>query len=369
MRPAFTTFAQARAELGRWLREDALPLWATAGWDETFRGFHEALSLAGPVAGPRRSRVQTRQVWVYATAAGAGLGEPYGALAERAWETYRRLYRRADGLYAFSAWPSGEPAETKAALYEQAFSLLALSALHRLRPENSYREEAGALLAAMEALRHPAGGWREVGGQPFQANAHMHLLEAALAWEAVGDDAWSALSDEVAGLAIRRFVDPRSGALREFFDADWRPLGETGGQVIEPGHQFEWATLLDVWARLRGRAGEEEARRLHQAGLRGVDPKTGVAANSLGPDLRVRDPGARLWAQSEHLRAAHRFGDEAQAVRAANGLRAFLGGVRSGAWRDKLGHDGEFVEEPAPATSLYHLVSAILPLESGRLPA
>jgi mannose-6-phosphate isomerase len=33
-----------------------------------------------------------------------------------------------------------------------------------------------------------------------------------------------------------------------------------------------------------------------------------------------------------------------------------------GAWRDKLRADGTFVEEPAPATSFYHLMMAILEL-------
>ena len=35
-----------------------------------------------------------------------------------------------------------------------------------------------------------------------------------------------------------------------------------------------------------------------------------------------------------------------------------------GAWRDKLGPDGTFVDEPAPATSFYHLMMAILELKA-----
>jgi mannose-6-phosphate isomerase len=33
-----------------------------------------------------------------------------------------------------------------------------------------------------------------------------------------------------------------------------------------------------------------------------------------------------------------------------------------GLWRDRRLADGNFVEGPAPATSLYHLLGAILPL-------
>ena len=38
------------------------------------------------------------------------------------------------------------------------------------------------------------------------------------------------------------------------FDADWRPLAGLTGRLVEPGHQFEWAWLLERWSRLRGRA-------------------------------------------------------------------------------------------------------------------
>jgi mannose-6-phosphate isomerase len=365
MRAAFQTLGEAAAELGGWLREAALPLWTTAGWDAATASFHEALTVEGePVAGPRRARVQARQIWVCATAAQAGLGDAHGRIARQAHAAFRDRYRRPDGLFAFSATPAGRIADETAALYEQAFVLLALSALHVLDPQAGHDASAGALCASLERLRHPAGGWREAGDRPFQANAHMHLLEAALAWEATGAAGWSAMSDEVAGLALARFVEPRSAVLREFFDERWRALDEAEGQLIEPGHQFEWATLLDRWAQLRGREDIQAlARRLYATGLRGVDA-CGVAVNALSAELGVKDAGARAWAQTEHLKAAVLLGGEAEAVRAAWGLRRYLDTPRPGTWRDRFGADGAVVAQPAPATSLYHLTGAILTLEA-----
>jgi mannose-6-phosphate isomerase len=364
MRRRIPTLAEAAAQLGGWLREDALPLWTTAGLDAAQGGFHEALSPEGqPWPGPRRSRVQTRQVWVCATVAEAGFGAAYGELAGRAYDAYRGRYRRADGLFAYSADAEGRILEARPALYEQAFTLLALSALHRLRPHDGYAAEAHALGEALEGLRHGAGGWRETGAQPFQANAHMHLLEAALAWEAAGEGDWARTSDAVAELALRRFVEPATPMLREFFTADWSPLPEAEGQIVEPGHQFEWATLLDRWGSLRRRDDARAlARGLYRTGRRGVSRATGVAINALGGDLAPRDAGARLWPQTERLKAALLFADEAEAVRAAAGLARFLDTPRRGGWRDRMTAKGGFAPEPAPATSLYHLVGAILPL-------
>jgi mannose-6-phosphate isomerase len=58
------------------------------------------------------------------------------------------------------------------------------------------------------------------------------------------------------------------------------------------------------------------------------------------------------------------LGDEAQGLRAARGLAAYLDTPARGAWRDRLQPDGAFVEEPAPATSFYHLMVAILELSA-----
>lgn len=365
MPPTFATLPAAAAWFDAWLVEAALPLWSAAGLDAERGSFQEALSVAGePLAAPRRARVQSRQVWAYATAAAAGLGEAYGRAAERAYRFYAAHYRRPDGLFAYSADADGDVVDPTAALYEQAFSLLAMAGLETLT-HGGFAADAEALIAALAPLRHAAGGFREVGAQPFQANALMHLLEAALAWEeaAAGQGPWGALADELAELALARFIDPRSGVLREFFDADWRALADDAGGLVEPGHQFEWAWLLDRWGRAHGRADALAAgERLYAAGLRGVDPELGVAVNALWSDLSVRDPATRIWAQTEYLKAALVFHDDAEALRAAQGLALYLETPRRGTWRDKLAADRSFVEEPAPATSLYHLLGAVLPL-------
>lgn len=362
MPPAFDRLADAAAWFEAWLVQAALPLWSTAGVDAARGSFQEALSLEGePVARVRRSRVQSRQVWVFATVARAGWGPGYAATAKRAFAFYLDHYRRSDALFAFSADASGEIVDTTSSLYEQAFSLLAMSAMHNL--VGGCAERARDTREALDALRHSTGGWREAGERPFQANAHMHLFEAALAWEDAGDESWAPVADEIAQLALDRFIDPDTGVLREFFDADWRPLTDEAGGLVEPGHQFEWAWLLDRWGRRRGEGrAVAAAAGLFQHGLAGVDPVREVAVGSVWRGGGVRDPVARLWSQTEHLRAALTFGTEDQALVAARGLAKFLDTPALGVWRDKLQADGTFVVEPAPATSLYHLLAGLRPL-------
>lgn len=366
MPPRFDTLSDAASWYDAWLREAALPLWAGAGVDPVGGLFHEALDVEGrPVDGPRRARAQARQVFVFASAAAAGYGAQWLPVARRGWARFVAAYRRPDGLFINRAAADGRPLDEGADVYEQAFALLAMAALQTTDPAAGLAAEAERTLGALDLRRVPAGGFMEAGPHPYQANCHMHLLESTLTWETVGDGGdgrWARLSDEIATLAVTRFIDPATGAMREFFDADWSALlGERG--LVEPGHQFEWAWLLDRWGRARRDArGLSAARKLYENGLRGVDPVREVAVNALWDDFSVRDGAARLWPQTEHLKAAVALGDEAQALRAARGLAQYLEAPARGAWRDKLRPDGTFVDEPAPATSFYHLMVAVLEL-------
>ncbi|MBL8772695.1 MAG: AGE family epimerase/isomerase [Phenylobacterium sp.] len=359
-RTPFGSFEEAAEWFGVWLDAAALPLWATQGVDAATGGFREALTWDGSVHDVRRrARVQARQAFVFASADADGITGPWSMLARDGFGWFRRQGRRADGLYATAFSVEGQVTDPEPRLYEHAFVLLALCALSR-----SDGDAAGEAASIAERLRtqfqHPEGGYREAGPQPFQANAHMHLLEAALAWDSAGAPGWArALADEVATLSLRRFIDPATGAVREFFDAGWSAVdGEAG--LIEPGHQFEWAWLLHQWSNARGDAdAADAARRLFAAGRKGWDAGRGVVQNAVWPDLSVRDGGARLWAQTEHLKAAVLLGEQGAALEAANGLLAFLDTPQPGCWRERMAADGAFLEEPSPATSLYHLYGAI----------
>lgn len=361
----FGSLAEARDWYVDWLHDAALPLWSTVGVDPTNGGFREALTQEGRPHEPRRrSRSMARQVYVFAAAAAEGLDGPWFERAVAGFEFLLQHARRADGLFAYAVTPGGEALDETGHIYEQAFAMLAASALHRAEPHNPrWLAEGEAMLRALEPLRHPPGGLREFGDRPFQANAHMHVLEAALAWETAGGDArWRSVADHIAELALDRFIDPATGVLREFFDEGWSAVeGEAG--LVEPGHQFEWAWLLEHWGRRRASArARTAARALYAVGARGLVGD--VAVNALWEDLRVRDGGARLWPQTERLKAALMLGETADALSAARGLATYLQTPVAGLWRDRRDAEGAFVEEPAPATSLYHVLGAVLALRS-----
>lgn len=361
----------AHAELASWLRESAYPLWSTQGMDLERGGFHERLTMGGePLAEARRARVQPRQACAFSQAPALGWGGDASQAITHALDYFFARYRRPDGFFITLASPDGAPLDERVLLYDQAFALLALAECQRvLGPRPDYVKEAAALRTLLYgALKRPNFGFDTglPGRLPLLSNPHMHLFEASLAWIAIDDDpAWRMLADEIASLALRHFIDPVSGALREAFDAQWRPLAGTGGQIVEPGHQFEWAWLLMRWSERGHPQARSAALRLievgEQHGVRG-----GVAINALLDDFSVKEGTARLWPQTERIKAAlvaARLTGDARywtmADAAVQGFRRFLATKMRGLWHDRLTLENDFVNEPAPASSFYHIVAAI----------
>lgn len=363
------TLADLSREFTRWLKLGALPLWSRLGVGAD-GSFAEALDDDGAGVGDfRRARVQARQAYVFSLASHWGWGEGYGPLVARGLDRFEATNLRPDSLYRTRVTADGQVLDDTASLYDQAFVLLATATATAagIAPDRQ-RRTAARLVGALEALRLPQGGWREAGAHPFQANAHMHLLEAALAWETLEPDGpWAAMSDAIVALARTRFIDEGGGFLREFFDEAWRPAEGEAGRLVEPGHQFEWAWLLTRWGRLRCEPwAEAAARRLYACGERGLDAVRGVAIDELDDTLAPRSTRARLWPQTEWLKAALILSETADgearerlldgAAQALRGLNLYL--APRGLWRDKLDRDGCLDGDPAPASSLYHIMAA-----------
>lgn len=350
-----------------WLRLRALPTWSTLGQAGTGQ-FAETLTLDGRAGhAPHRARVQTRQIFVYAQAGLMGWQGPWQRIVEAGMVRLGDTFLRDDGLSRTLVSDTGAPLDETAMLYDQAFVLLALATVHRAGVDAAAEPTAVRLRDALLSQALPNGGFREASDHPYQANAHMHLLEACLAWEAAGGDGgWTTLADQLVTLALEVFIDRDGGFLREFFTADWTPAEGEDGTLVEPGHQFEWAWLLTRYGRSRGDVRAlSAATRLYAAGRRGVTGGPPIAIDALNTDGTVRSRQGRLWPQTEWLKAALILAETASPEEraallddAATALRAlWLYLTPDGLWHDKHLPGGGFVEEPAPASSLYHIMA------------
>jgi len=376
-----TTHAE---DLTRWLTHEALPLWHTAGINLESGECYEAIDLdtRQSLSMDRRARIVPRQIYTFLEGARLGWRGPAQDTATRLWAWFAETYRLPDGTFAAAAAIDNTLTDGRFDLYNQAFVLFALAHMADKIPacSGSAETEAKSLLEVLiKSYKHPVIGFREDNPDriPLRANPHMHLLEAAMAWETVSSDPiWSGLADELAELALTRLIDPVNGGLREFFDLHWNPLAGDQGRILEPGHHFEWVWLLVRWGTSRGDADAlVAARRLYDIGWTyGIDESRGAAFMSINDDFSARDPVARLWGQTEWIKAAIALagisvGPEREAYAAdislsVAALTAYLEDVPSGLFRDKWNVDGTFEREPVPASSLYHIVCAVSELNA-----
>jgi mannose-6-phosphate isomerase len=361
------SLADAAAAAREWLFDAAFPFWLDKGVDARNGGFVDLVEIDGRAVpnSPKRTFVQGRQVFSYAAAGRLGWGGKWREAVAMGLDTIERHCRHPEGGFIHSLDANNRPAETRRDLYDQAFVATTEACGAEALGEPGRVERARAVFAELDGawLRPPAGYWEGELPDPAyrRQNPHMHLLEAALAIRQTrwGNDADLARCNRLGGWFADYFFDRERGLLPEYFDGEWRVAAEESVRTVEPGHHFEWVWLLDWLKRAGGRDLSAIGARLWDFGRRrGIDPQRNVAVDELGFDGAVKSARARLWPQTERLKAAITMRDEAEILAAFDGLQPYLATPAAGACYDKMLPGGGFEAEPARASSLYHIVCA-----------
>ena len=400
---------QARRLLA-WFTEVALPFWQAHGIDGSTGGAWESVSQDGhpETEKNRRSMVQARQMFVFS------LAHHYNWLARRGWFSKRSWLGKIGrfgngqgsenrsasftakgicrylrdhalnpdfhGLYYHSLTPGHQPADQKVDAYDISFNLLAQGWHYRITGQKALLTQADAALATLHAsLASDNGGFME-GNYPAtwrRQNPHMHLLEAFMClFEATGDGKWLDEAASIITLFEKHFFN--AGVLLEYFDQDWRPARVDGQLLVEPGHLMEWVWLLDRYERLTAQPSSKPPSNspfraapyinaLYDKALHwGTDPDSGLLLDAINPAGEVIAASKRLWPQTEAIRThliMARLGDDEAEARAARAIAAlfvhYLDDRVPGTWADSVDSANRTVAGPSPASSLYHLATAV----------
>lgn len=351
-----------------WLLNSAAPLWSTSGRLDNGLYAERILLSGAPDNAPYRVFVQARHIYSFAEIGRLGWDGPWAAQLDETINLLLTKARRADGFFVNSLTSGGDVHDSRADLYVQAFVLFALGRAGEALGRNDLFDEAERLTRNLDEFwRHPNGGYAE--GQIDdnsirRQNPHMHLLEAHLSLHAAsGRTCFAEAAERIAILCRDHFIDRETGALLEYFQEDWTPAADVSGKIVEPGHCFEWAWLFERIARNGWSDGIHIAEGLTTFARRtGIDIARGVAINEVLLDGARHNENARLWPQTERLKAAvaryqrtHEENEAREIADAAKGLAKYLAVDIPGLWRDKLTRDGSWIDEPSPGSSLYHI--------------
>ena len=347
-----------------WLMDAAFPFWLDRGLDRAHGGYHERLFRDGaPENRNKRLRVQARQIYACAYAGQLGWSGPWREGLESALNLMLDKGRRADGLFIHQFSFESAPVDQRADLYDQAFVIFALAQASAALNREDLAQEAASLWSRLDAIwAQPNGGFAEGEVEPAgrrRQNPHMHLFEASMACGALLPSLNMQPRIHALGqMFLDHFHDPEHQIVREFFDHSWLPAADESGRIWEPGHSFEWVWLLQQWMKHGGPDNSPIAKALYeQAGAHGVDRKRNVGIDECWIGGGVKSADARLWPQTERLKAALALGDHDGAAAAFDGLWLYIS--EDGFWADRMTTEGALIQESAPASSFYHILVAL----------
>lgn len=355
-----------------------LPAWTGAGWDAARQLAHEALDGASGQPRPDqrfRAMACARQLFVFAR---AGQLKHAGAL----FASLRRYFggsgedSQDNGAWLYSVGPDGTPLDATRDLYTHAFVIFAAAHYYRASSDAQALALLRRTVAVVEerfanglGLYHAAltADFGDSGAGVLQ-NPIMHLTEAYLAALEATGDAWFETRLRVLARAVHvTFVDPLNGCIAEL------PQGTVGNR-IEPGHQFEWYSLVAMAPQVFADSPLPET--LEQAfafarthGLGDADT-LGVCAALDGAGRQI-DTTQRIWAQTEFARALGLRGTIGGDASALAQLEAWIASFRirflhPRGWHEVLAADGSVLRAEMPSTTPYHLLTAYEALRSLR---
>lgn len=291
--------------------------------------------------------------------------------------------RSSEGGYRYAVECDGRasaaPADNLCRAYDQSFALLALVTLGKADPSAVDAQTISQLWEFIETLTEPETGalfeddemarqGPQLGGLRAQ-NPQMHMLEALLqAFELIGNRTWLERADRYVALAEKFFIDPATGAVREFVSGDLSPLASLVGRRREPGHQYEWAWLLLRYRELGGnRDVKEQAARMSafadRSGIRSDrGPMQGAPYNALDAEGRPTETSHLLWPLTElgklacmrHMQGQPGAGERAQDMERLIFSRFFA--AEKITWVNQLDGSGAVLSSNALSRLIYHVL-------------
>jgi mannose-6-phosphate isomerase len=363
------------ARLKRRMIDHALPLWSGEGWDPTTGGFIDRLTPDGraDAQAPRRIMVQARQIYCFAKAAQMGWYPQGREVALKGLDYLLTKAKSPDGKPGFVhvLTPEGAVLKPLRDTYDQAFVLLALASVYALDQDAQIRAEIDALCYFLDTqLRSPNGGFHEglPVSMPRRQNPHMHLFEAMIAaFDATHDNVFQNRAGDFFALFLANLYDKQKQLLGEYFEEDWSRIEPVS---IEPGHQAEWAWLLKGFERITGCPTGRFRGELLASALRYRDEATGCLVDEGDTTGNVRRDTRRLWPQTEIAKAWIAQAESGEAG-AADEARAALARLErhylchpvAGGWHDQFDRAGNSLVATIPASSFYHVLSAVTEAE------
>jgi mannose/cellobiose epimerase-like protein (N-acyl-D-glucosamine 2-epimerase family) len=362
--------------------EDMARLCATHGWDAARSRSVERLQadLTPAPLGYRRGMVAGRQLFFFSQAYRLTREPIYEDRARRLFaDLVSHFWDETNGGWYFSLSDDNTPHDATKDLYNHAFIIFGLAhylgifgdkdALHWLNKTTELVLQRFSLPGGWFAPS-TTRDWEILGGN-LEQNPHMHLLEAYLsAYDATKDESFLKFSAQIMSIYTEILRTPDGSKVLEHLDANGRPSGERGN-LIEPGHLYEWYWLVNEYAEIASRPAYRATCTpiMDWADRWGVDPGPGGIYDMVDTGGNVVSNRKRIWPVTECIKArvtlARTSGGEGSHKALAHWIK-FIGEkycVAGGAWHEYLNHRLKPDCDYMPMSTPYHVGMAALEVE------
>lgn len=360
------------------LEDKFFPFWLEYGVDE-IGGFQERLKTTlkpHREENKKRVLVQFRQCFVFAMAFELTGKEDYLRNSHRGLEFALTHYwdeEKSGFIHARDV--ELEVLSANRNLYDHAFALFSMAHYYKVTKSEDILEWIGKTHNFIQAKFKKTVGYSEYLDEnnceipsEREQNPHMHLLEAYLAlYEVLENEEYLNCAKELLDLFTNKMVDEKGGVV-EFFTEDFEKYDPVKGNIIEPGHCFEWAWLLGEYERLSGNTEYRDTmEKVYSFGYDfGWDTEFGGIYNEVNRDGEATKTAKRIWPETEALKAhlcLYRIKQDEKYLERAKAQKDFTLKYRlneNNSWKEHLSRDLKDETDLHPSTTAYHLLMGFL---------
>jgi len=361
---------------------DMARLCATRGWDQARGRSVERLQadLTPAPMGYRRGMVAGRQLFFFSHAYRLTLDPIFEDRAHRLYtDLLSHFWDKTNGGWYFSVDDDNSAHDTTKDLYGHAFIMFGLahySAVFSNADAVGWIERTNELV--FHHFRLP-GGWfapwatRDwvIGGKNLEQNPHMHLLEAYLsAYDATQDEAFLKCATEMMSIYTELLRTRDGSKVLEHLDENGRPSGERGN-LIEPGHLYEWYWLVNEYADIAGLPAYRAtcSQIVDWADRWGCDSGAGGIYDQVDSDGNIVSHRKRIWPVTECIKAFSTSVRTSGSEEARKSLISWIIFIREkyctkdGAWHEYLNRELRPDCDYLPLSTPYHVAMAALEVE------
>jgi mannose/cellobiose epimerase-like protein (N-acyl-D-glucosamine 2-epimerase family) len=361
---------------------DMARLCATRGWEEAHGRSVERLmaDLTPAPIGYRRGMVAGRQLFFFSHAYRLTMDPIYEDRARHLYaDLLNHFWDKTNGGWYFSVDDDNAARDTTKDLYGHAFIMFGLAHYAAIFSDtDAFNWQLQTNELVHRHFRLP-GGWfapsttRDwvILGRNLEQNPHMHLLEAYLsAYGATQDEALLKCGTEIISIYTEMLRTRDGTKVLEHFDENGQPAAG-GGNLIEPGHLYEWYWLLNEYADIAGLPAYRAtcAPIIDWADRWGGDSDSGGIYDLVDSDGNVVSSRKRIWPVTECIKALATLVRISGSEQSKGSLAQWIKFIqeryctKDGAWHEYLNRnlrpDCDYLALSTP----YHVAMAALEVE------